>query len=103
MVGCEQQALPLVKFCTIHEECLASLGLLEPKPETKSLEIYDHLKINIEQSAKGARVTITYDRSDHDIVKAVDNAVELYIKICKKLEEEKAKVDTWEDDEEKGT
>lgn len=40
--------------------------------------IYDHLKVNIEQTAKGARVTVTYDRSDHDIGKAVQNAVSLY-------------------------
>ncbi len=48
--------------------------------------IYDHLKINIEKTSKGARVSVTYDRSDHEIDKAVDEAVDLYQKTIAELE-----------------
>ncbi|MDN5844735.1 MAG: hypothetical protein L0H53_00500 [Candidatus Nitrosocosmicus sp.] len=55
--------------------------------------IYDHLKITIEQTSKGARVSITYDRSDHDIDKAVSKSVEIYKKTIEKLKAESMKVD----------
>lgn len=55
--------------------------------------IYDHLKINIEQTAKGARVTVTYDRSDHDLDIAVSKSVELYKKTVEELKANNMKVD----------
>jgi hypothetical protein len=55
--------------------------------------VFDHIKINIEQSAKGARVTVTYDRSDHDIDTAVSKSVETYKKTIQKLKDENMKVD----------
>ena len=58
-----------------------------------NIGVYDHLKINIEQSAKGARVTVTYDRSDHNIDEAVTKAVETYKKSIEKLKAESMKVD----------
>lgn len=38
----------------------------------------DHLKVKITQGAKGARVEVTIDREDHDIDKAVEQAIEAY-------------------------
>lgn len=55
--------------------------------------VYDHLKINIEQSSKGARVTVTYDRSDHDIDEAVGRAAKLYQDTIEHLKEMNMKVD----------
>lgn len=56
--------------------------------------IYDHLKINIEMTAKGfARCTVTYDRSDHNIDEAVNKAVEMYKKTLDTLKDQGLKVD----------
>lgn len=55
--------------------------------------INDHIKINIEQSAKGARVIVTLDRSDHDINKAVEQAIEIYQKSIQGLKNRSLKVD----------
>ena len=55
--------------------------------------VNDHIKISIEQTAKGARVTATLDRSDHDIDKAVAQAVETYMHTIDLLKENKMKVD----------
>lgn len=55
--------------------------------------INDHIKINIEQSSKGARCTVTYDRSDHNMEDAVNGAVECYLATIKQLKEAGAKVD----------
>ena len=43
----------------------------------------DHLKVKITQGAKGARVEVTIDREDHDIDKAVEQAIEAYQTIHK--------------------
>jgi hypothetical protein len=56
-------------------------------------ETYDHLKINIEQSSKGSRVTVTYDRSDHNIDEAVLKAVEMYKKTLETLRTQGLKID----------
>lgn len=53
----------------------------------------DHIKVNIEQTAKGARVTITLDRSDHDIDKAVEQAIETYERTLLGLKTHGFKVD----------
>lgn len=55
--------------------------------------IYDHLKINVEMSSKGARVNVTYDRSDHNIDEAVNKAVEMYKKTLDTLKSQGLKVD----------
>ncbi|MDN5844745.1 MAG: hypothetical protein L0H53_00550 [Candidatus Nitrosocosmicus sp.] len=55
--------------------------------------IYDHLKISILQSSKGARVEVTYDRSDHDLDIAVSKSVELYKKTIEALKTQNLKVD----------
>ena len=59
----------------------------------KQVIISDHIKINIEQTAKGARCTVTYDRSDHDMAKAISAAVDGYIATIAELKEQGAKVD----------
>lgn len=56
----------------------------------------NHIKINIEQSAKGARVTVTLDREDHEIDKAIDQAVNAYIGTIDKLKELDLRVDEYE-------
>jgi len=58
-----------------------------------NIGVFDHIKINIEQSSKGARVTVTYDRSDHDMVVAVNNAVKLYGATIQELKNNGLKVD----------
>lgn len=55
--------------------------------------IYDHIKINIEQTAKGARVTVTYDRSDHALEIAIPKSVEIYRKTIEELKAQNLKVD----------
>lgn len=55
--------------------------------------IYDHLKINIEQTAKGARINVTLDRSDHDIEKAITQAVATYKETLNRLKETGLKID----------
>lgn len=57
------------------------------------LTTYDHLKINISMTSKGARVEVTYDRSDHDIHTAVFNAVTMYKDTISLLQKENMKVD----------
>lgn len=65
--------------------------------DTKTVEttqvISDHIKIGIEQSSKGARVSVTYDRSDHDIEVAVEDAILTYVTTIKNLKEQGMKVD----------
>ena len=61
--------------------------------DENNISIYDHLKINIEQSVKGSRVTVTYDRSDHNIDEAVLKAVEMYKKTLDTLKSQGLKVD----------
>ncbi len=56
-------------------------------------QINDHIKVNIEQTAKGARVTVTYDRSDHDIQEAVNGAIQAYETTILELKERGLKVD----------
>lgn len=55
--------------------------------------IGDHIKIVIEQSAKGARVTATLERADHDIDEAVYQAVRTYRETIIRLKEMGLKVD----------
>lgn len=55
--------------------------------------IYDHIKINIEQTVKGARCTVTYDRSDHKIEQAVTAAVDAYALTIQELKSRELKVD----------
>lgn len=55
--------------------------------------IGDHIKIAIEQTVKGARVTATIDRSDHDIDEAVGQAVRTYKETIEHLKEMGLKVD----------
>lgn len=55
--------------------------------------VNDHIKVNIEQTAKGARVTVTYDRSDHDIQEAVNGAVQTYETTIEELNQRGMKVD----------
>ena len=57
------------------------------------LTTYDHLKINISMTSKGARVEVTFDRSDHDIHTAVFNAVTMYKDTISLLQKENMKVD----------
>ena len=57
------------------------------------LTTYDHLKINISMTSKGARVEVTYDRSDHDIHTAIFNAVTMYKDTISLLQKENMKVD----------
>lgn len=64
-------------------------------PDQVTASIYDHIKINIEQTVKGARVTVTYDRSDHDIDLAVSKSVELYKKTVDTLKTQNLKVDEY--------
>ena len=56
-------------------------------------QINDHIKVNIEQTAKGARVTVTYDRSDHNVEEAVNGAIQAYETTILELKERGLKVD----------
>ena len=58
-----------------------------------SVNIYDHIKVNIEQTTKGARVTVTYDRSDHSIDEAVLGAINTYEQTIEELKQRGMKVD----------
>jgi len=55
--------------------------------------IKDHIQVKIDQTAKGARVTVTVDRSDHDIGSAVSQAIQVYESSIKGLEEKSLLVD----------
>lgn len=55
----------------------------------------NHVKISIEQTAKGARVTATLDREDHEIDKAIEQAVDAYIGTIDKLKGLDLKVDEY--------
>jgi uncharacterized protein YdcH (DUF465 family) len=61
--------------------------------ENNNINVYDHIKISIEQTSKGARVTATYDRSDHDIQEAVNGAIQAYETTILELKERGLKVD----------
>lgn len=78
-------------YCSEHKEQLKELGLLSPQTINKAFE--DHIKIGIEQSAKGARVTISLDRADHDIEKAITQSVNAYQGAIGELKSRGLKVD----------
>ena len=88
MGGCEQPTKYIdTNFCVFHTQELTRLGLLNSDThevkihnEDTTTIISDHLKVSIEQTAKGARVSVTYDRSDHDIDTAVKDAIKAYKK-----------------------
>ena len=82
--GCHNVAYETSVYCQEHNP---DIGV------DKVITTYDHLKIAIEQTAKGARVTVTYDRSDHDIHTAVFNAVTMYKDTISLLQKENMKVD----------
>lgn len=85
--GCTDPCYEDSIFCQLH-----GMAFKNSNQETV-VTTYDHLKINIEQTAKGARVTVTYDRSDHDLTNASAHAVELYKMTIGMLEHEGLKVD----------
>lgn len=78
-------------YCQFHT--YGGFATTPVRPTEESRIISDHIKINIEQSAKGARVTVTYDRSDHDLEVAVHDAVVLYKSTLAELKNELLKVD----------
>jgi len=65
---------------------------LKPRP-IKTEVVNDHIKVNIEQTSKGARVTVTYDRSDHSIDEAVLGAINTYEQTIEELKQRGMKVD----------
>lgn len=77
----------------LHGDTLYCQDHQPPKTPEQTQVINDHIKINIEQSAKGARVTVTYDRSDHDIEVAVMDAILIYETTIKNLKDQGLKVD----------
>ena len=89
MYGCLEMRKQGSWYCDEHSVKVKGLGTNE---ETTRV-ISDHIKINIEQTAKGARCTVTYDRSDHDMAKAISAAVDGYIATIAELKEQGAKVD----------
>ena len=84
-------------YCLAHREQLAELGLISDGPATNYASaqqiINDHIKVNIEQTAKGARVTVTYDRSDHNVEEAVNGAIQAYETTIAELQQRGMKVD----------
>ena len=90
MYGCHKERLSGLFYCEDHVDSQPSTKGQEPE---RVESVYDHIKINIEQSAKGARVTVTYDRSDHDIEVAVEDAILTYVQTIKNLKEQGLKVD----------
>lgn len=83
--GCVNPAYKDSLYCQMHNTGDTNIETV--------ITTYDHLKVNIEQTAKGARVTVTYDRSDHDIHTAVYNAVTMYKDTISLLQKEGMKVD----------
>lgn len=67
---------------------------LKPKLDIQKTQVInDHIKVNIEQTAKGCRTTVTFDRSDHNIDEAVTKAVELFKKTTDELKKQGVKID----------
>lgn len=86
MYGCQELRTANSYYCNEH----TVKKLQEPE---RMESVYDHIKINIEQSAKGVRCTVTLDRSDHNIDEAIRQAVATYRGTLYALKSESIKVD----------
>lgn len=106
ILGCKVEQTKGSFYCADHREQFIDLGLLNKHGALPDKQTFvgngtitnyhntdDHIKINIEQSAKGARVTVTLDRADHDIDSAIDQAVHTYKGTIEALKVENMKVD----------
>lgn len=92
--GCHRQSTDDSNFCL---KCFKQHFHIEDDEVSTTVQktqmINDHIKINIEQSSKGARVTVTYDRSDHVMEAAVNEAVAGYEYTLKLMKDKGLKVD----------
>lgn len=49
---------------------------------------HNYIKINLESTAKGTRVSVVYDRADHDQDKAIEESIAIYKRTIEKLDKE---------------
>ena len=77
-------------YCVYHTSERLDVKAVRPSYSNQEM---DTIKIGIEQSAKGARVTISLLQTDHDIDTAVKKAVAAYKQTLVDLKAQELKVD----------
>ena len=89
--GCNNERVPESLYCQEHqEEMIRKGGVTMTTVQSKET---NSIKLGIEQTAKGVRVTVTLIQVDHQIDVAVQKAVDAYELTIDQLKERGLKVD----------